>query len=504
MRKKMTTKSKDELLEIYRLEYQEAGRKRKNEVLNTIVEATGLSRKHVIAALRQSCEKVDAGIRGRKPLYDDSAIEVLVQAWEVSGRICSKRLVPFLPEILFELEKSGMVIKPETQSAIAKMSARTVDRRLKAERQKDGRSLCTTKRSNLVKSKVPIRTFTEWDGVKPGFFETDTVSHCSSSSAGSYLSTLNMTDIATGWTEVFALARKGAAEVIAGFEKGIQLVPFPILGLDSDNGKEFLNECVIDWCERNQVTYTRSREYKKNDQAWVEQKNRSVVRKHVGRERFEGMEAWRLLSEFYALLRLYVNFFQPCQKLLFKKRIGAKTYKKHDLARPPYQRVIENEYVSDAVKDKLKMQRSSLSMVQIHAELVQREAELKKLAVDAPVTLPALIASQRMSTYKFIDRPIPEPQKEELMAVKPCRRKSTKPILPRIRNRILTFTNGEIFSAKAFDDLANRSTVDTYLCILKKQKLIAKVAWGRYQLLPEQHRQQIKKKYPKKRRASVR
>jgi len=511
MRKKMTTKSKDELLEIYKPMYTNADRKGKSKILDTITQSTGMSRKHVIALLRELSVPSAIGRRGRKPVYDHSTIDVLRSAWIVADHICSKRLVPFLPQILTQLEKAGMTIQPETRTALERISARTVDRLLHIDRQKHNRSLCTTKRSNLVKSKIPIRTFTEWDGVKPGFFEADTVSHCASSSAGSFLSTLNMTDIATGWTEPFALLRKGSSDVIAGFEKACQLVPFPILGLDCDNGTEFLNEYLIRWCEGNRITFTRSRAYKKNDQAWIEQKNRSVVRKHVGRARFEGLETWKLLTEYYAHLRLYVNFFQPCQKLLLKKRNGAKTYKRHDMAKTPCERVLENEHISNDLKEKVREQRESLSMVAIHAELAKLDEKLKRMAVDAPITVAPLKAIQRMATFKFIEKPAVEPPElqtntpqKNLHAVKTRTAKGkTKPIMHMMRNRILKLDQGEIFSAPAFLDLAARSTVDTYLAILTKKKLITKVSYGRYTLLPKQHRVEPKR-YPKKRRASVR
>jgi hypothetical protein len=199
--------------------------------------------------------------------------------------------------------------------------------------------------------KVPIRTFGEWDGVKPGNFEIDTVSHSSSDPKGPFLSTLNMTDVATCWTLPIAISGKAGIDIVGALNKAVVLMPFPILGLDFDNGAEFLNDKVLDWCDKKQISYWRSRPYKKNDQAWIEEKNRSVVRRTVGRDRFAGKASYSTLTDLYRVLAVYYNFFVPVQKLLTKKRVGAKVYKVHDVARTPYQRVLDNEFVSEAVKN---------------------------------------------------------------------------------------------------------------------------------------------------------
>lgn len=186
---------------------------------------------------------------------------------------------------------------------------------------------------------MPVRTFADWNETKPGFFEADLVAHCGWSTEGAYLNTLVLTDIATGWIECIALLHRSQHAVIEAIETARQLLPFPILGFDTDNGSEFLNGELLAYCEREGITFTRGRAYKKNDQCFVEQKNGAVVRHLVGYDRFEGQKAWLQLRELYRAIRLYVNFFQPSMKLQIKHRDGAKVQRIYDPARTPFQRV---------------------------------------------------------------------------------------------------------------------------------------------------------------------
>jgi len=332
-----------------------------------------------------------------------------------------------------------------------------------------------TKRASLVKNKVPIRTFTEWNDVVPGFFEIDTVSHSSSNASGKFLSTLNMTDIATGWTEPLPLFRKAALDVIDAMDKAVLMIPFPLVGIDFDNGSEFLNEELIKWSEKREITYTRSRPYKKNDQAWIEEKNGSVVRKHVGRERFEGRKTWRLLDQFYSVLRLYVNFFQPSQKLLLKHRDGAKVYKKHDEAKTPYQRVIESPHVSEERKVALRNQREQLCMVDTMAALTRLQGQLKKHAVEAPDPMVASLVAQRMAVHNFLQEETKR-QEEHAPRGKPAQE---------LRSALEALPAGTIVTAKDFLKIATRAQIDTCFHRFKDAGLLKKVSWGQYELLLE-------------------
>lgn len=191
-----------------------------------------------------------------------------------------------------------------------------------------------------MKHQVPVRTFTDWQEDRPGFFEADLVAHCGSQAAGAFLHTLVLTDVATGWTECLPLLFRTQEAVVQAVERIRQLLPFPLLGLDTDNGSEFLNTKLLAYCEQEQITFTRSRAYKKNDQCFVEQKNGVIVRQLVGYDRYEGPHAYAQLTELYRAVRLYVNFFQPSMKLLVKHRDGAKVTRKYDLAQTPHQRVV--------------------------------------------------------------------------------------------------------------------------------------------------------------------
>ena len=201
------------------------------------------------------------------------------------------------------------------------------------------RGISTTKRGTLLKHQVPIRTFADWNEIQPGFMEADLVAHCGRSVEGAFLHTLVLTDIATAWVECLPLRHRSQHTVIQALDRARRLLPFPMLGLDTDNGTEFLNAELLAYCEREKITFTRGRAYKKNDQCFVEQKNGAVVRQLVGYDRFEGEKAYRQLAELYRGVRLYINFFQPSMKLKTKHRDGSKVRCTYDTAQTPFQRL---------------------------------------------------------------------------------------------------------------------------------------------------------------------
>jgi hypothetical protein len=234
------------------------------------------------------------------------------------------------------------------------MSCSTIDRCLAPARFNRPRGLSTTKPGTLLKKNIPVRTFTDWNEDIPGFLEVDLVAHCGDSTAGQYLNTLTCTDLCTGWTEPVALPRRSQESVCIAID-GLreEQLPFDLRGIDSDNGSEFINDLLYGYCLKHEITFTRSRPYKKNDQAHVEQKNWSVVRRTVGYDRLENQQQFALLTSIYQDLRLYVNFFQPVLKLISKKRIGNKSVRKYDTARTPYQRIVEREDIPVARKANL-------------------------------------------------------------------------------------------------------------------------------------------------------
>ena len=269
-----------------------------------------------------------------------------------------------------------LVIDAESKALLLQMSAATIDRLLARFRQQKGRGLSTTKPGTLLKDAIPVRTFADWDDAKPGFVEMDLVAHCGVSTHGQYLQTLTATDITTGWTECLALKHRSQQNVSAAIKLLRDRLPFPLLGIDSDNDGVFINETLYRYCENERVTFTRCRPYKKNDQAHVEQKNWSVVRKTIGYKRYESETALTLMETIYADLRLYVNFFQPVQKLVSKRRNGSKVHKRYDQARTPHQRAIASPDVTS--KDKLRLQVTYLALnpVQLRDRI---DANLEKL-----------------------------------------------------------------------------------------------------------------------------
>lgn len=352
----MTLQSKRELLEVTNPRYLKASKARKTQILNEFIAATGYHRKYAIRVLKRGPRP--RGLRkksGRQKVYQGEVVEVLKQIWEILGRICSKRLKPFLPEIVDVLERCKEIeMTPETKTLLLKMSCSTIDRCLRPVRfENKKRGLSTTKPGTLLKNAIPIRTFTDWDDTIPGFVEIDLVAHCGETTAGQYLNTLTVTDIATGWTECLAILYRSQEMVSQAIIKLRQRLPFPLLGIDSDNGSEFINNTLFRYCQDEEITFTRCRPYKKNDQAHVEQKNWSVVRRLIGYDRFETEEELILLRTIYDDWRLFVNFFQPVLKLVAKERVGSKVKKKYDIASTPYRRVLASNLVS--VEDKARL-----------------------------------------------------------------------------------------------------------------------------------------------------
>jgi hypothetical protein len=270
-------------------------------------------------------------------------------AWEATDRLCSKRFHPFLPELVGILKRtSELHLTEEAERQLYRVSPSTIDRILRRWRGSDRRrGLSTTKPGTLLKNSIPVRTFSDWNENKPGFLEADLVAHCGDSAEGFYLTTLSTVDVATGWCEPMAVWGKGQDRVGGAVHHVRKRLPMTLLGLDSDNGSEFINHSLYDYCRRNGVTFTRSRSYKKNDSCHVEQKNWSVIRRVIGYDRFSSKAAFKALDDVYTLLRLYVNFFQPVLKLVGKSRHGARVRKAYDKAQTPYQRLLTSGVLTE-------------------------------------------------------------------------------------------------------------------------------------------------------------
>ena len=337
----MSYQSRRELLAQVFSRYREAYRKKKTIILNEFIASSGYSRKYAVRLLgKPMAERLAPIKRQRLRSYGAEVQEALQILWAASNFISSKRLAPFLEELVPTMERHGhLVVSEAARSQLISISPATIDRILHPFRKSGSKGISTTKSGILLKKQILVRTFSEWSEGVPGFFEGDLVAHCGHSTDGAYLNTFVLTDIATGWVECVPLLFRSRHAVIECLDYVRKILPFPFLGLDTDNGSEFINADLLAYCEREKITFTRGRAYKKNDQCYVEQKNGVVVRQLVGYDRFEGEGAYLQLRELYRAVRLYVNFFQPSMKLNEKKRNGAKIQKSYYPAKTPFQRL---------------------------------------------------------------------------------------------------------------------------------------------------------------------
>ena len=347
----MSQRSKRELWETIQPRYLKTSKAEKQKILDEFIAVTGFHRKYAIRILRHGYPRGQYKKKGKRPIYRGEVVEVLEQIWEIYGRICSKRLHPFLPKGIRILERCHeLSMSPETKQLLLSMSRATIDRCLRPVRFKLPHGLSTTKPGTLLKKAIPVRTFADWDEGRPGFMEIDLVAHCGETVEGQYLHTLTCTDICTGWTEPIALRHRSQQAVRDALHHMRPELPFALLGIDSDNGSEFINELLYHYCLEEYITFTRSRPYKKNDQSYVEQKNWSVVRHTVGYDRLETNEEFELLTSIYSDLRLFINFFQPVLKLVFKGHVNDRFIKTYDLAATPYQRIMARKDIPLRIK----------------------------------------------------------------------------------------------------------------------------------------------------------
>jgi len=299
-----------------------------------------------------------------------AALEV---AWGAADYVCSSRLSPFLPELVRVLKEKGeLKVSAKTEARLCSLSASSIDRITRRWRRTRPRTgLATTKPGTLLRNAIPIKTFAEWEDTKPGFIEGDLVAHCGESSENFYLTTLSTVDVASGWHEAVPVWGKGQERVGGAVNRVKERLPMPMLGFDSDNGSEFINRGMYDYCRRHHITFTRSRAYKKNDSCHVEQKNWSVVRKKIGYHRLSSKAAYEALDSVYALLRLHVNFFKPVRKLIGKTRNGAKTHKVYDIAKTPYQRLLTSGVLTDDKKSEMARTYATLNPVTLQREIAR-------------------------------------------------------------------------------------------------------------------------------------
>jgi hypothetical protein len=313
-----------------------------------------------------------------------------VQIWELLDYLCGKRLVAILPEIISKLEEfKELRLEAEIKAKLLQLSAATADRLLQPERRKhELRGRGQTRPGTLLKHQIPIRTFADWNEQRPGFAELDLVGHDGGIAFGDYAQTLDMTDVCTGWTETIAVPNKAQVWVFEAIDKARGRLPFPLLGIDCDNGSEFINYQLLRYCNEHGITFTRTRPYRKNDNCYVEQKNYSVVRRAVGYQRFDTSAEGLLLNQLYDSLRLYTNFFQPTMKLVSKERLGSRVKKTYDAPQTPYQRVLASAHVAAEDKERLRRQYQELNPAALKRAIRKLQKQLFAYAKNKPRLAP--------------------------------------------------------------------------------------------------------------------
>lgn len=333
--------------------YALAGRVEKGRLLDEFCATTGMHRKAAIRLLNRKAGPV-ASKRGRPRRYGPEVAGILVQLWQVSDRMCGKLLAAVVEDLVAALERHGeLSLAPQVRADLLTISPATIDRLLSRHRRRLGVQPQRRSPGSGLKAEVPIRTWSDWKGAAVGSLQADLVLHCGESTEGFYLTSLCAVDVASGWTEVQPVWGLGKQRVGTAIHHIRQRLPFSLKSLHTDNGAEFINHTLYNWCRQEQVAFTRGRSYRKNDQAYVEQRNWLTVRRAVGYDRLASKQAYALLGQLYPLLCQQLNFFRPVRKLVAKERVGARVVKRYDQPRTSYQRLLESDALKPYQRDAL-------------------------------------------------------------------------------------------------------------------------------------------------------
>ncbi|MDQ2839541.1 MAG: transposase family protein [Acidobacteriota bacterium] len=388
-----------ELIETIAVRYRTASRIEKKKILDEFIGVTGFHRKHAIRALQTRCGNRAEEQPKRARIYNQAVVQALTLLWEAADRICGKRLHAILPTLVDAMERHGhLSLDAEVRSGLLQVSAASMDRLLKPAREAGQQKRRRSHINTPLRKSIAVRTFNDWNDPPPGFFEMDMVAHCGKSVAGSHAHSLVLTDIASGWTEAAALIVREQTLITTAVEEVRTKLPFPMLGLDVDNDSAFINETVLNYCKDHKLELTRSRAYKKNDQAWIEQKNGAVVRRLVGYGRLEGTIATAALGKLHEVGRLYVNYFQPSFKLKSKARDGAKVTKKYHAPATPHERLLADERVTEECKERLRRTFSILDPVLLLSQLREAQRSLSQQEVGCQTEKPTE-TSQDLSRF---------------------------------------------------------------------------------------------------------
>lgn len=384
----MSKKSRREYLHKISVRYIKAGKEEKAKILDEFCSVCSYHRKYAIKLLNQSpLPEISNQTKrpGRKKKYHTvGVINFLKTLWKKTNLICSDRLKAAIPIWLPGYKKRISAISQEDEELLRAISASTIDRILSKFRGKyTKRGLCTTRPGSIIRELIPIKT-NQWNENRPGFIEVDLVAHCGTSVAGQYINTLDVVDIATGWTSQRAVWGKGEINTFKAIREVELTLPFKIRGFDSDNGKEFMNYRLLKYFKnrKESVDYTRSRAYNKNDNAHIEEKNWTVVRQYIGYDRLNNPEQLDLLNDLYRNeLNCFLNYFLPSVKLISKERQGSKIKKKYDKAKTPFQRLFESKEINEDKKLELLRILNSLDPFKLQTIIEQKIKLILKLSI---------------------------------------------------------------------------------------------------------------------------
>lgn len=398
MESELSMQSRAEVTAKYAKAYVKASKKDKGRVLDQVVEVTGWSRDNarrrlVAAAHRPPGAGRQVAKRPRKPRslkYSYDALKVLQKVWAASGGQCGKYLAASMAIQLDGLERHGELVdgvdrySDQVRGELLSMSAATIDRYLKAAKATDAiKGVSTTKPSPLLRSSIKIRKAGDEVEAEPGFFEGDTVAHCGPTLKGEFARTLNLTDVYTGWVFTRTIRNNANVHILSGLKAGVDEIPFAVTGLDFDNGSEFLNHAVIKWAADLDIFFTRSRPYKKNDQATIESKNNHLVRKYGFYYRYDTDEERTVLNRLWRLVNDRLNYLTPTKKPIGygSDRNGRRT-RLYDKPATPLDRLLAAQVLSPAQVAELLAYRDTLNPAQIGREIADLQAVLLKLAKD--------------------------------------------------------------------------------------------------------------------------
>jgi hypothetical protein len=329
-------------LKEYRRRYGKLSQSEKTKVLNEFCSVTGYHRKYAIALLNKP-EDTPGHVakRRRGPTYSAGAFRVIERIWKAAGYPWSERLKGLLPLWLPRAREHMPGLSPELEQEVLRISPRQIDRRLqKTKRALKRRLYGRTKPGSLLKHHIPLKT-DNWDVTEAGCAEIDLVSHSGECASGEFVHSLNVTDIYSGWVETRAVLGKGETGVVAALDEIRRNLPFPLDAIDSDNGSEFINYHLYDYCKERRIQFTRGRPYKKDDNAHIEQKNWTHVRRIFGWDRYDTRAVMNAMNDLYSQeLRLMMNLYQPSVKLREKERIGTRLRRRYDAPQTPLDRLV--------------------------------------------------------------------------------------------------------------------------------------------------------------------